>query len=119
MKPPKLYRVVYLELEWVRDECWDGEHHQSCGMVYPRARVVIKNGVKTWQVIDVDIALGPLYEDEINQPADKCIAFDWAAQNVGLKKSIKEMKHNPEFHGFQPLTIKEQAADVIYHDWPY
>lgn len=72
MKLPKLYRVVYLELEWLTNTCEGGEHVQRSGYEYPRARLVIIDGMKSWQIIDKDrIPYGWedydfLYIDEMN-----------------------------------------------------
>lgn len=47
MKLPKLYRKVWLKIEWLKDECVNGEHEQTGGDIYIEAKRV-KNPDNTW-----------------------------------------------------------------------
>lgn len=114
MKLPKLYRVVYLELEWVTDECWDGDHYQDTGVVYPRARVVIKGGVKVWQIIDTETAKIALYDDELSIPVDT-YSSTWHSVNLYDKAWLEENKHNPDFSRSY-TSIAEQKSQQMRNE---
>jgi len=47
MKLPKLYRKVWLKIEWLKDECINGEHEQTDGHIYIESRRV-KNPDNSW-----------------------------------------------------------------------
>ena len=47
MELPKLYRKVWVEWEWITDECWGGEHVQHTGFEYFQAYRTKKSD-NTW-----------------------------------------------------------------------
>ena len=101
MDLPKLYRVVYLEIEWITDTCEGGEHVQRGGVYYTPARLVLDGGVKRWQTLD------PNFDDPYFE-ADDLEDFDWHPYDIEYKEWLDENRHNPNW-GRTYATIKEQA----------
>ena len=117
MKLPKLYRVVYLELEWLTDTCEGGEHVQRGGYNYPRARLVLKNGVRAWQVIDKDLIPND-YEQCDFEPADY-YEWPWKAVDEDYKKAMEKFKHDPQMSWNRPTIAerKKLKSDIARLDF--
>ena len=55
MTLPKLYRNVWLKIEWLKDECVNGEHEQTGGDIYIEAsRVKHPDNTWFWKISDYD-----------------------------------------------------------------
>lgn len=104
IKLPKLYRVVYLEIEWITDTCEGGEHIQRGGVYYTPVRLVINKGVKIWQTLD------PNFNDQYFERDD--LDYDWHSHDLELAEYMEENRHNPMITR-ESRTIKQQKQDEI------
>jgi len=102
MSPPKLYRVVYLEIEWLTDTCEGGEHVQRSGIYYVPARLVISEGVRLWQILDLNF----------NDPYFECddLEYDWYSHDLRLAKVVEKYKHDPQLSRMYQ-TIKQKKEE--------
>ena len=110
MKLPKLYRVVCLELDYETD------HGHHSGYIYVPARLIINEGVKTWQIIDQELALEALYEDEMLPVASE-YNFNWVARNHQINKYFDSIRHDPECSRVR-RTIAQQKEDAVRVNTP-
>ena len=80
-KLPKLYRVVFLEIEWNTAKIEFGECVEDWGYSYHAARLVIIGGVKAWQLLHPKRMLDP-YFDRFD------LSQDWSVVDENLKFEI-------------------------------
>ena len=106
MKLPKLYRKVWLKIEWLNDECINGDHVQTDGNIYIESmRVKNPDNSWRWQIDQFDI--------ENNR---------WELEMAGYFCEYDEFYYELEYknpypynegdwcYAYQRPTIKEQAA---------
>ena len=106
MKPPKLYRVVWVDSGINEYYPWDdGSYYPD----YIPVRVVIVNGQKRWQVLD------SLPTDGLFQLGD--LSYVWHHSNPDEKRAEEIYRHDPEMTRNR-LTI-QQAKDELaaWEDW--
>ena len=112
MKLPKLYRKVWLKIEWLKDECVNGEHEQTCGDIYIEAKRVKKpDNTWCWQVSNWDI--------EENRCTLEMAGYFDGDDEFMYDIELKNPNHSPYNEGdwcyaYQRLTIKEQIDQKSY-----
>lgn len=121
MKLPKLYRTVYVEIEYCYDSIRGGEHVQDEGEYYTKAQLVLdNNGKRRWKFLDKDFLSCFDYEyiDDGLFPDEGVIDFRWfsidkAAVNFDLK-----YKHDPQ-NSYKHIPIKEQQQYCVEMTPPF
>lgn len=110
MKLPKLYRVVYVEIEYCIDHCYDGVHTTDEGEYYTKAHIVIdKSGLRRWKFLDKDFTECPDYkyvEDGLFID-ENAIDFNWCSVDKRMVEIDEKYKHSP-YNNWDRPTIKEQ-----------
>ena len=106
MNLPKLYRKVWIEWEWITDECWGGEHVQNSGFEYLQAyRTKKSDNTWYWKLVDESEKpdMWEIHEDS-----------DYVGENIITKPPW--MNH---FYAYQTPTIKEQREQEVDSLKPY
>lgn len=109
MKLPKLYRRVYLEIEWITDTCEGGEHVQRSGIYYVPARLVLDCGVKAWQILDEDFN-DPYFEiDDLE--------YEWHSYDLEYEEWRDNNRHNPQWSRTYRTIREQEEARVRLESW--
>ena len=111
---PKLYRRVYLALEWVTDELRGGEHYQDSGIEYIPFRLALDpSGIKFWQCTDPSLLAANYYFDKSD------MNYKWGNLDLNHIEFIEKYKHSPKLVNTYP-TIKEQRElEELAWEWNF
>ena len=112
---PKLYRPVYIAIEWIHDTIRDGEHHQDSGVNWVKVKRVIGSDGSVlwviteslWQYCEYDKRNITGYVREID---DNCIDdISWSSKP----------KYEREYDEEELMEIRIQNAVKYHHSVPY
>jgi hypothetical protein len=121
MRLPKLYRVVYVEIEYCNDYLQGGEHVQDEGEYYTKAQLVIgSNGMRKWKFLDKDFLDGRDYKyiDDGLFPDEGVIDFMWFSVDKYLVEFEDKYRHDPE-NSYKHMTIKELRQPYVEDNFPF
>ncbi len=104
MELPKLYRKVWIEWEWITDECWDGNHVQNSGFDYHQAYRVLDKGNNWFWKFTNEVPSG-YYDDDDRELLAELI--------------VKRPPHYNYFYAFNTPTIKEQTEQKEMMNKPF
>ena len=116
-KLPKLYRKIYVPVEWIHDTMRGGEHHQESGVDWVKARRIISSSgaVKwvlaesLWQYCDYDKKNIRRYlSDYMSDIDDSCI-----------DETLWSAKPKYEYDEDELMRIRIQSAFKRNHSVPY
>ena len=119
MKLPKLYRKVWLKIEWLKDECINGEHVQTDGYIYIESRrVKSPDNSWFWQIDPWDIEENR-WELEMAGYFDGEDEFYYALEY----KNPSPYNEGDWCYAYQRPTIKEQLSQKEFiqklESWPF
>ncbi len=110
MELPKLYRKVWLKIEWLKDECVNGEHEQTEGYIYIEARRVKgSDNLWFWKIDTCDVE-NNRWELEM---AGYLSEYDEFYYEV-VYKNPNPYKEGDWCYPYQRMTIKEQLEQKAF-----
>ncbi|CAL9956596.1 hypothetical protein VPHK46_0020 [Vibrio phage K46] len=112
---PKLYRKVFVKLDWCHDSLVGGEHRQAEGIHYVKARRALKDdGSWFWQLID-DMYYYSDY-DERNIRGYFCDMDDYLDS---VEWCISEPKWDYDLTEDEMMQNKIDGSSKYHHSTPY
>lgn len=106
-KLPKLYRVVWLEFEWVTDRLAGGEHVQDFGVYYEPCRLVHGAEGLIWQ------HAGDLPSEDFKDCFSETGIDDWEwfpKNPEGKPETLAELINSGMYEPSNRMTIKERKG---------
>ena len=112
---PKLYRKVYIKLDWIHDSIVGGEHCQTEGVHYIKAARSLKSdGSWFWQLVDDMYYYGDYDEKNIRSYFSKMDSYlgdvEWCDREPRWDEDMTES---------ELLENKIANASKYHHNTPY
>lgn len=112
---PKLYRKVFVKLDWIHDSLVGGEHCQAEGVHHVKARRALKrDGSWFWQLVD-DMYLYSHYDER--NIRDYFTDMDLYLNEV--EWCISEPKWDDDLSDDELMQNKIDNASKYHHNTPY
>ncbi|AUR89607.1 hypothetical protein NVP1127O_15 [Vibrio phage 1.127.O._10N.286.52.E12] len=112
---PKLYRKVFVKLDWCHDQIVGGEHHQAEGVHHVKARRALKDdGSWFWKLID-DMH----YYSDCDERNIRSYFCDLDSYLNEVEWCDREPRWDDDMTEDELLEIKIGNASKYHHNTPY